>query len=49
MIIYKDSKTANWKNNPIGYEIKTMEVSGKSILKLNLKNGGRTAGSFGMR
>ncbi|HEY9220355.1 MAG TPA: hypothetical protein VIO43_02125 [Lutibacter sp.] len=49
MIIYQDSKTANWKNNLIGYEIKTIEVSGKSILELNLKNGGGTAGSFGKR
>ena len=47
--IYQDSKTADWKNNPISYEIKTIEVSNKSILKLNLKNGGGTAVSFKMK
>lgn len=47
--IYQDSKTADWKNNPISYEIKTIEVSNKSILKLNLKNGGGTAVSFEMK
>ena len=48
-IIYQDSKTADWKNNPISYEIKTIEVSSKSVLKLNLKNGGGTAVSFEMK
>lgn len=48
-IIYQDSKTADWKNNPIGYEIKTLEVSSKSVLKLNLKNGGGTAVSFELK
>ena len=45
-IIYQDSKTAHWKNNPISYEIKTIEVTSKSIIKLNLAAGGGTAISF---
>jgi len=44
--IYQDSKTADWKNNPISYEIKTMDVTSKSILNLVLANGGGTAISF---
>lgn len=48
-IIYQDSKTADWRNNPIGYEIKTLEVNSKSVLKLNLKNGGGTAVSFELK
>jgi len=45
-IIYQDSKTADWKNNPISYEIKTIEVTSKSTIKLALANGGGTAISF---
>jgi hypothetical protein len=45
-IIYQDGKTADWKNNPINYEIKTLEVSFKSKIKLNLAPGGGTAISF---
>lgn len=45
-IIYQDSKTAHWKNNPISYEIKTIEVTSKSKIKLNLASGGGTAISF---
>ena len=45
-IIYQDSKTADWKNNPISYEIKTLEVNSKSKIKLNLAKGGGTAISF---
>ena len=45
-IIYQDGKTADWKNNPINYEIKTLEVSSKSKIKLNLAPGGGTAISF---
>ena len=44
--IYQDSKTAHWKNNPISYEIKTIEVTSKSTVKLNLASGGGTAISF---
>ena len=42
-IIYQDGKTAHWKNNPINYEIKTIEVTSKSKLKLILAAGGGTA------
>lgn len=45
-IIYQDSKTADWKNNPISYEIKTIEVTSKSTIKLALANGGGAAISF---
>jgi len=45
-IIYQDGKTADWKNNPINYDIKTMEVTSKSKIKLVLANGGGTAISF---
>lgn len=44
--IYQDGKTADWKQNPINYEIKTIEVTSKSILKLTLAPGGGTAISF---
>ena len=44
--IYQDSKTAHWKNNPMSYEIKTIEVTSKSTVKLNLVSGGGTAISF---
>ncbi|MEN0081562.1 glycoside hydrolase family 97 protein [Flavobacterium lindanitolerans] len=42
-IIYQDGKTAHWEKNPINYEIKTIEVTSKSKLKLNLAAGGGTA------
>ena len=45
-IIYQDSKTADWKNNPISYEIKTVEVTSKSAINLTLANGGGAAVSF---
>jgi glucan 1,4-alpha-glucosidase len=45
-IIYQDGKTADWKNNPINYEIKTIEVTSKSKIKLALAAGGGTAISF---
>ncbi len=45
-IIYQDGKTADWKNNPINYEIKTIEVTSKSKIKLILAAGGGTAISF---
>ncbi|MCY1484379.1 Retaining alpha-galactosidase precursor [compost metagenome] len=41
--IYQDGKTAHWEKNPINYEIKTIEVTSKSKLKLNLASGGGTA------
>ena len=45
-VIYQDSKTAHWKNNPISYEIKTQEVTSKTKLKFVLAAGGGTAISF---
>lgn len=45
-IIYQDGKTADWKNNPISYEIKTMTVTYKDHIKLKLANGGGAAISF---
>ena len=44
--IYQDGKNADWQKNPISYEIKTIEVSSKSKLKLVLAPGGGTAISF---
>jgi len=41
--IYQDGKNAHWEKNPINYEIKTMEVTSKTKLKLNLAAGGGTA------
>jgi len=45
-ILYQDGNTADWQKNPINYEIKTMEVTSKSKLKLVLAPGGGTAISF---
>ncbi|TRX42912.1 glycoside hydrolase family 97 protein [Flavobacterium restrictum] len=45
-IVYQDSKDADWKKNPIAYTIKTMEVTSKSKINLNLAPGGGTAISF---
>ena len=45
-IIYEDAKDADWKNNPIAYKIKTMVVTNKSKINLNLAPGGGTAISF---
>jgi glucan 1,4-alpha-glucosidase len=45
-IIYQDGKTAHWEQNPINYEIKTLEVTAKTNLKLVLAAGGGTAVSF---
>ena len=45
-ILYQDAKDADWKDNPKAYEIKTITVSAKSKLKLNLARGGGAAVSF---
>ncbi|MGO4905087.1 glycoside hydrolase family 97 protein [Flavobacterium sp. W20_MBD1_R3] len=45
-IIYEDAKDADWKNNPIAYKIRTIVVTSKSKIKLNLAPGGGTAISF---
>lgn len=44
--IYQDGKDAHWERNPKAYSIKTIEVTAKSKLKLNLAPGGGTAISF---
>lgn len=45
-IIYEDAKDADWKKNPIAYKIKTITVTSKSKINLNLAPGGGTAISF---
>jgi len=45
-IIYEDAKDADWKSNPIAYQIKTIVVTSKSKINLNLAPGGGTAISF---
>jgi hypothetical protein len=45
-IIYEDAKDADWKTNPIAYKIRTVEVTSKSKINLNLAPGGGTAISF---
>lgn len=45
-IVYQDGKEADWKNNPKSYVIKTIQVTSKSKIKLNLAKGGGTAISF---
>ena len=44
--IYQDGKDAHWEKNPKAYSIKTIEVTSKTKLKLNLAAGGGTAISF---
>ena len=44
--IYEDAKDADWKNNPIAYRIRTIEVTSNSKIKLSLAPGGGTAISF---
>jgi hypothetical protein len=46
--IYQDGKEADWKNNPMAYEISTMTVTNRSKLQLSLAAGGGTAVSFEM-
>ena len=45
-VIYEDAKEAHWENNPKAYTIKTIEVTSKSKINLNLAPGGGTAISF---
>jgi glucan 1,4-alpha-glucosidase len=45
-IVYQDGNDADWKNNPKSYTIKTIQVTSKSKIKLNLASGGGTAISF---
>ncbi|WP_016989804.1 glycoside hydrolase family 97 protein [Flavobacterium sp. ACAM 123] len=44
--IYEDAKDADWKKNPIAYKIRTIVVTSKSKINLNLAPGGGTAISF---
>ncbi|RZJ74890.1 MAG: glycoside hydrolase family 97 protein [Flavobacterium sp.] len=45
-VIYQDAKGADWKTNPMKYNIKTQDVTSKTKLKLVLAAGGGTAISF---
>jgi hypothetical protein len=45
-IIYEDAKDAHWEKNPKAYKIRTIQVTAKSTVKLNLAPGGGTAISF---
>lgn len=45
-IIYEDAKDAHWENNPKAYKIRTIQVTAKTKIKLNLAAGGGTAISF---
>ncbi|MEZ4838041.1 glycoside hydrolase family 97 protein [Flavobacterium sp.] len=44
--IYQDGKDAHWEKNPKAYSVKTIVVTAKTKLKLNLAAGGGTAISF---
>ncbi|TCD05910.1 glycoside hydrolase family 97 protein [Pedobacter frigidisoli] len=44
--IYADGKDAEWKTNPENYQIKTIKVTAKSVLKLMLAPGGGAAVHF---
>jgi hypothetical protein len=41
--VYADAKDADWKNNPMAYEVKSYLVNSKTVLKLALANGGGAA------
>jgi hypothetical protein len=45
-IIYEDAADAHWEKNPKAYKIRTIEVTSKSKINLNLAPGGGTAISF---
>jgi hypothetical protein len=45
-VIYEDAKDADWQKNPIAYTIRTVVVTNKSKINLNLAAGGGTAISF---
>lgn len=44
--VYEDAKDADWQKNPIAYKIRTIVVTSKSKINLNLAPGGGTAISF---
>ena len=41
--IYEDGKKANWKTNPMSYNIRKIKVKSKQVLKINIAPGGGTA------
>ena len=41
--IYEDSKTANWKTNPMSYNIRKIKVKPNQVLKINIAPGGGSA------
>ena len=41
--VYEDAKDASWDNNPQAYRIRTVKVSPKMTLRLNLAPGGGAA------
>jgi len=43
VIIYEDTKDANWQTNPMSYHIRKEKISGKTILKQYLAPGGGAA------
>jgi hypothetical protein len=45
-IMYEDAPTAHWQKNPKAYQIRKMNVTSKSKLKLALAPGGGTAIQF---
>ncbi|MCB9202551.1 MAG: glycoside hydrolase family 97 protein [Flavobacteriales bacterium] len=45
-VIYEDGKDAHWKDNPKSYKIRELTVDSKTVLKLNLAEGGGTAIHF---
>lgn len=45
-VIYEDAKDADWQKNPIAYSIRTVVVTNKSKINLDLAAGGGTAISF---
>jgi hypothetical protein len=45
-IIYEDAKDSDWEKNPKAYNIKKIQVTAKSKIKLLLAKGGGTAISF---
>jgi glucan 1,4-alpha-glucosidase len=47
--IYADGPGADWKNNPMVYQIRTVNVNSKSKLKLVLAKGGGTAIHFALQ
>jgi hypothetical protein len=43
MTVYKDAPNADWKDNPMKYEIEKKEINKTGVIKINLAPGGGTA------